>query len=73
MEQIDQTSLIVAGVISAIILFVIITLAVSNAIGNTLKHIQNELKISNRMKLLDLKKQGVTDAEIKAEVDKVYK
>jgi hypothetical protein len=71
MDQIHQSDLIfyfgIALVVSAFILYVVVRSAVSKETKETVR----ELKVSNRLKYLDLKRQGLTDDEIKAELNKL--
>lgn len=70
MDLTKQDDLIMFLIFSAVIFFFLLYLVIRSAVSKETKETVKELRRFNRLKYLDLKKQGVTDEEIAHEIKK---
>jgi SNF family Na+-dependent transporter len=66
----NTLAIVLSALAALIILYFIIRAAVSSGISKSNKEIVRHLNLANKLKIRDLLKKGITEAEIKSDVDK---
>lgn len=70
MDLSNPNDLIMFSAIGTVVFLFLLYIVIRSAVSKETKETVKELRIANRLKLLSLKKQGVTDEEISNELKK---